>query len=89
MHDDETRPAGVDPASGYGAVVSRFLAILISLGVMHSFDASDRRDLGANQCVINDIQPEQRYAGVVATALEISVDERVGEAASLRGPRGP
>ena len=79
MHADHKWLWSISPSCGDGKVMFKLRNVVDSPRGVLPLLASEGRNLCTNHAVVNEVQPENRHARIVAATLKIAIDENRGE----------
>ena len=79
MHRKQSRLRLVDPVESDFAVPGDLVEVFLPVACFAPFAVSNRRDLGPDHAVVNEVQAEQFHPLEIAGPLQVPVYERIGE----------
>ena len=65
--------------------MGHFRRVVLPVCLINPFNASNGCDFGANQGMVDAVQPKDRHTRIIACALEIAVNKNIGEILSIPG----
>jgi len=87
VHQDQGRRSVHCPVERHITILLHAGQIILRMPVIAAFPAANRRDFGANQAAINEIEREYLHAAVIACQLQVAIEESICKIRALSGDK--